>query len=122
MDRRKFLKSSGAVAASAALSNSSLGALLPDAVTSVGRTVLSLNRNWKYTPRRVEGASARDFDDSSFDTVTIPHTNRVVPWHSFDDKDYEFISTYRRRFRLPANARGKRVFIDFGAAMTASTV
>jgi beta-galactosidase len=122
MDRRKFLKSSGAVAASAALSNSSLGALLPDAVPSVGRTVLSLNRNWKYTPRRVEGASARDFDDSSFDSVTIPHTNRVVPWHSFDDKDYEFISTYRRRFRLPTNAFGKRVFIDFGAAMTASTV
>ena len=41
----------------------------------------------------------------------------------FDDKDYEFVSTYRRHFRLPpyANA-GKHVFLDFEGAMTATTV
>ena len=33
-----------------------------------------------------------------------------------------FVSTYRRRFQYPAEARGKRVFVDFEGAMTASTV
>ena len=52
----------------------------------------------------------------------IPHTNMQLPWHNFDDKDYEFISTYRRRFKLPEGTEGKRVFVDFEGAMTASTV
>ena len=52
----------------------------------------------------------------------IPHTNTRLPWHSFDDKSYEFVSLYRRRFRLPAEAKGKHVFIDFEGVMTASTV
>jgi beta-galactosidase len=54
--------------------------------------------------------------------VVLPHSNLHAPWHSFDDKDYEFVSTYRRRFRLPASAQGRRVFVDFEGAMTASTV
>jgi beta-galactosidase len=32
------------------------------------------------------------------------------------------VSLYRRRFKLPPEARGKRVFVDFEGAMTASTV
>ena len=45
-----------------------------------------------------------------------------LPWHSFDEKDYTFISTYRRRFKLPEEANAKRVFADFEGAMTASTI
>jgi beta-galactosidase len=54
--------------------------------------------------------------------VVIPHTNIRLPWHSFDEKSYEFVSSYRRHFKLPAQARGKRVFVDFEGVMTASTV
>lgn len=84
--------------------------------------VFPINRNWRYNRSFVEGAHAKDFDDSAFERVVIPHTNVKLPWHSFDDKDYEFVSIYRRRFRLPAEARGKRVYVDFEGAMTASTV
>jgi beta-galactosidase len=52
----------------------------------------------------------------------IPHTNVPLPWHGFDDKEYEFVSLYRRRFRLPTEAAGRRVFVDFEGVMTASTV
>ena len=52
----------------------------------------------------------------------VPHTNVKLPWHSFDDKDYEFVSIYRRRFKLPPEARGRHVFVDFEGVMTASTV
>ena len=63
------------------------------------------------------------FDDSKFERVVIPHTNVKLPWHNFDDATYEFVfSTYRRRFKESAAAKGKRVFVDFEGAMTASTV
>ena len=70
----------------------------------------------------VEGGHAKDFDDSGFDRVVIPHTNVPLTWHGFDEKTYEFVSLYRRRFKLPPEARGKRVFVDFEGVMTASTV
>ena len=81
-----------------------------------------MNRNWRYSRTVAEGAHARDFDDSGYERVVIPHTNVRLPWHSFDEKSYEFVSSYRRRFKLPAEARGKHVFVDFEGVMTASTV
>jgi len=38
----------------------------------------------------------------------------MVPWHSFDEKDYMFVSVYRRHFKMPASVAGRRVFVDFG--------
>src|SRR3954451_18845248 len=118
MIRRDFIKTAGAVVASAALSPSAMRAQ----ETTPGRTILPINRNWRYHPAKVAGAESADFDDSKFERVVIPHTNIELPWHNFDDKDYEFISTYRRRFRFPNEAAGKRVFVDFEGVMTASTV
>ena len=119
MIRRDFIKTAGAVLASTALSASHLPAEEPD---MRGRSILPINRNWRYHPAKVAGAESPDFDDAKFERVVIPHTNIELPWHSFDEKDYTFISTYRRRFRFPKDAEGKRVFVDFEGAMTASTV
>jgi beta-galactosidase len=118
MDRRDFIKTTGTLLAAAALPRASAFAAEP---TAPGRAILPINRNWRFLPKKVEGAEAPGFDDSGFERVAVPHANIRVPWHSFDEKDYEFISTYRRRFRLPAAAAGKRVFVDFEGAMTAST-
>jgi beta-galactosidase len=87
-----------------------------------GRIVLPINRNWRYSATATPEAHAREFDDGGFEKVTVPHTNLREPWHSFDEKSYEFVSIYRRRFRLPDAARGRRVFVDFEGVMTASTV
>ncbi|WP_433983856.1 beta galactosidase jelly roll domain-containing protein [Tunturiibacter empetritectus] len=87
-----------------------------------GRAILPINRSWRFHPAQVAGAETQEFDDSSFERVVLPHTNISLPWHSFDDKDYEFISIYRRRFNTPPGSAGKRIFVDFEGAMTASTV
>jgi beta-galactosidase len=81
-----------------------------------------MNRGWRYSQRFVEGGHSKEFDDSGLDRIVIPHTNVPLPWHGFDEKTYEFVSLYRRRFKLPPEARGKRVFVDFEGVMTASTV
>jgi beta-galactosidase len=117
--RRDFIKTTGALMASAALSGP---AALAEKQIAAGRIVLPINRNWRFHPAKVAGAEAAAFDDSKFERVVIPHTNIQLPWHNFDDKDYEFISTYRRRFKFPKGAEGKRVFVDFEGVMTASTV
>jgi len=112
------------VIAGATLARSALGGNppLPSDSRSDGRMVLPINRNWRYNKSFVEGAHAREFDDSAFERVVIPHTNVRLPWHSFDDKAYEFVSIYRRRFKLPPEAAGHHVFVDFEGVMTASTV
>ncbi len=128
MDRRKFIKG-GVVGltgltvldkVSGTLSATELGA--PGKLGSGPRHVLSMNRNWLYGGKNISGADQPGFDDSKFAKVTIPHTNRVFPWHSFDEKDFQFVSIYRRHFRLPAALKGRRMFVDFDGVMTASTV
>src|SRR3984893_7531918 len=122
MDRRHFLKTTGTFIAGATIARAAFAGATDQPKAAQGRLVLPLNRNWRYSRVVTEGAHARDFDDSGFERIVIPHTNVQLPWHSFDEKSYEFVSSYRRRFKLPPAARGRRVFVDFEGAMTASTV
>src|SRR5258708_5633292 len=122
MDRRNFLKTTSTFIAGATIVRSALASVKGESSPAVGRLVLPINRAWRYSPSVVEGAHARDFDDSGFERVVVPHTNVRLPWHSFDEKTYEFVSIYRRRFKLPPEAAGRHVFVDFEGVMTASTV
>jgi beta-galactosidase len=81
-----------------------------------------MNRDWRYSRSAVPEARMKDFDDSGLERVVIPHSNTHLPWHSFDDKEYELVSVYRRHFKVPQEARGQHVFVDFEGVMTASTV
>jgi beta-galactosidase len=121
MDRRDFIRTAGTLIAGGGLASRAFA--LPAAGSAEpGRLLLPMNRNWRYSPKFTQEAHARDFDDSGFEPIVIPHTNVRLPWHGFDDKTYEFVSMYRRRFKLPQEARGRHVFVDFEGAMTASTV
>jgi beta-galactosidase len=123
MDRRTFLQQTGTFIAGAALTPYAISkdAAQSDA-NAAGRLILPINRKWRYSRTQVEGGHDKTFDDSRFDQVVIPHTNAPLPWHGFDEKSYEFVSLYRRRFKLPSAAKGKHVFVDFEGVMTASTV
>ena len=122
MQRRDFIKKTGAAMVAGMLAENAFGQMSNSSSQATGRLVLPMNRNWRYSRSFAEGAQAKDFDDSKFETVVVPHTNAQVPWHGFDEKTYEFVSIYRRHFKLPPETRGKRVFVDFEGVMTASTV
>jgi len=124
MDRRKFVKTTSTVVAGAILAPGALAdrsALSNDSKVNE-RIILPINRNWRYNKSFVEGAHGREFDDSGFERIAIPHTNVRLPWHSLDEKIYEFVSIYRRRFKLPHEAVGHHVFADFEGVMTAATI
>ena len=123
MDRRNFIKTTGTVIAGAPLAHHSFADPVGQPASgSSGRMILPINRNWRYNRSIVDGGHDKSFDDAAFERVVVPHTNIKLPWHSFDDKCYEFVSLYRRRFKLPPGGRGRHVFADFEGVMTASTV
>src|SRR5438270_12067229 len=121
MNRRKFLQSGSAALAGLSLLPDAIAIAAPISASS-GRFVFPLNRNWLFSAQRAQNDTALHFDDSNFEQVAIPHTNQQLPRPGFDEKSYEFVSIYRRKFRLPPEARGRHAFIDFDGAMTASTV
>jgi beta-galactosidase len=63
-----------------------------------------------------------DNPDSQFEDVTLPHTNILLPHHNFDNAEYQFISTYRKRFMLPEPLNGRHAYLTFDGAMTACDV
>jgi beta-galactosidase len=122
MERREFIKTTGAMVAGMLAGSAFADTSSSDHPIASGRLVFPMNRNWLFSRSAIAEARAKDFDDSKFERVAIPHANVRVPWHSFDDKDYEFVSVYRRHFKLPPEARARHVFVDFEGVMTASTV
>lgn len=122
LDRRNFIKAGGA-----GLAGLSLLTRLPvDTIAQMGSTsqrrVFPLNQNWLFSDKVAPNGTRPAFNDSGFARVTIPHTNKMLPWHGFDDREYQFVSLYRRHFTMPPGLNGRRVFIDFGGVMTAATV
>ena len=117
MDRRDFLKATGSLLAGAAAAPAAA-----QTATPASRTVASINRNWRFSRTPSDAARSPHFDDAGFERIAVPHTNIRLPWHSFDEKSFAFVSVYRRRFKLPPGQRGRHVFVDFEGAMTASTV
>ncbi len=98
LNRREFI-----VAGSAGLAGLAHG--LP--AQAAQRQIFALNRKWLYGGKTRDGATSAAFDDGKFEHIT--HSNRMLPWHSFDDKSYQFVSidprgtaSYRRIRRCPA--------------------
>ena len=84
------------------------------------RAKLNFDLNWKFTRDDVAGAEDPGFDDSSWTTVSTPHTFndvdsfRQIISHSGGDRGtYKGLSWYRKHFKLPARYAGDRVFLEF---------
>lgn len=82
------------------------------------RIIRAFNQDWLFAPAQLP----LDAPNDQFALVTLPHTNKLFTRLSVDNAEYQFISTYRKRFALPEGAAGKRVFIDFDGVMLTSTV
>lgn len=81
-----------------------------------------MSRDWRFGGKAQKGFEAPGFDDSKWAKITLPHANVSLPWHSFDEQDFQFVSAYRRHFKALPEWKGKRVFVDFAGAMTAAKV
>ena len=85
------------------------------------RNALPLNFGWKYSPVFSDEMIKKDYDDSKFQTVDIPHANKELPLNYFDEKTYQFVSCYRKTFDLK-KAKGCRYILHFEGAAVYSKV
>jgi beta-galactosidase len=121
MDRRDFMKAATTLVAAAALHRGDF-AQNPGSANET-RLVLPMNRGWRYSPSFVEGGHDVNFDDSAFDRVVdSPHKRGACRGTDLTTNPTNSSHSTGRRFKLPPQARGKHVFIDFEGVMTASTV
>jgi beta-galactosidase len=84
------------------------------------RAKLNFDLNWKFIRDDVAGAETPGFDDSSWTTVSTPHTFndvdsfRQIISHSGGDRGtYKGLSWYRKHFKLPARYAGHNIFLEF---------
>ncbi len=84
------------------------------------RQKLSFNIDWRFLRSDATGAEAPSFDDSSWATISTPHTYNDVDSfrdlisHSHGDVGiYQGLAWYRKRFRLPADFAGKKLILEF---------
>ena len=121
MDRRLFVQTGTAAITGLAL-GSNAWSESGTTTTHPGRTILALNQNWRYSRLTNRIMVERDYDDSAFQQVTLPHSNVELPWHQFDQRSYQFVCVYRRELHLTPDFAARRVFIDFEGAMASSTL
>jgi beta-galactosidase len=126
LSRREFLGTAAVAAAGlpilfgpahAAFAAAPVASYVPPASP---RETLNFNLGWKFFRDDVTDGEAPGFDDSSWATVSTPHSFndvdsfREIISHSGGDKGtYKGLSWYRKHFKLPANLSGRNIFIEF---------
>lgn len=76
---------------------------------------IDLNRDWEFTENYTEGFLRGEASEEVV-SVELPHTCKEVPFHYFDESIYQMVCGYRKRIMIPAEALGKRIFLEIGAA------
>ncbi|RXP55109.1 DUF4982 domain-containing protein [Lutibacter sp. HS1-25] len=90
-------------------------------ITQGNRTKYNFNPDWKFIQENPENAEVFNYDDTSWSTVSAPHTFNDVD--TFDDfslgghkgekNQWRGTVWYRKHFKLPAADAGKKVYIEF---------
>ena len=84
------------------------------------RVDINFNADWLYVQGDVANAQLQSFDDSAWTSVELPHTTKFVTPE--DPTAYLGVSWYRKHFTVSTNYQGRKVFIEFGAAMQTNCV
>ncbi len=84
------------------------------------RTIFNFNPSWKFFKGDAPGAEKPDFDDSKWTAVSAPHTyndtdtyDEIISHSSGEKSEYMGVAWYRKRFKLPENAKAGKVFLEF---------
>ena len=78
------------------------------------RARYNFNSDWLLSVGDGEGRSAVKADENGWENVTLPHAfNEDEAFQVAIDRHTDTIVWYRKHFRLPASAKGCKVFIEF---------
>ncbi len=89
---------------------------------------VSFNEGWRFAKGAVVGASEKDFDDTMWRNITLPHDWAIEgPFDSSYNArsgglPFHGIGWYRKQFDMPEAAKGKHVTLHFDGAMNNAKV
>ena len=82
----------------------------------------NFNDNWFYIDNFEEEYVHKHSGVEGFTPVRLPHANREVPYNYFDERDYQFMSCYKKNFKIGKDAKDKVILIEFEGVMAACEV
>ncbi|HUO09933.1 MAG TPA: DUF4982 domain-containing protein [Phycisphaerae bacterium] len=95
---------------------------------ATARQKLDFNEGWKFIKEDVPGAAAPTFDDSTWQTVSTPHTyndtdtfNKIISHGGGQAGAYMGPAWYRKHFKLPTAMKGQKIFLEFEGIRQAAT-
>ncbi len=84
------------------------------------RATFNFNPGWKFIREDVTNVEQVSFDDAKWSDVSAPHTYndtdsyaQIISHSGGDRHAYAGIAWYRKHFKLPAGAKGGKVFLEF---------
>lgn len=81
------------------------------------REKYNFNSDWKLKVGDIVQAEEMDYSDAEWKSVTLPHAFNEDEAFKLNIKDLtDTIVWYQKHFRLPADAKGRKVFIEFEGA------
>ena len=81
------------------------------------RDTYNFNPRWLLRVGDSPEASSPSFDDKAWQEVTLPHAFNEDEAFKLDIHDLtDTVVWYRKHFRLPSDARGRKVFVEFEGA------
>ena len=87
---------------------------------TTNRVNIIFNTDWKYNQGNVTGAEATAFSDTAWAYVDLPHTTKFV---TPDDPNALLgVSWYRKHFTVDSAYQGRKLYIEFEAAMQVADV
>ena len=93
------------------------------AVTAMAGGRFNFNAGWKVQVGNEPKASGTKYDDSAWKTVTLPYAfNAEEAFAMSISQHTDTVAWFRKTFTLPANARGKKYFIEFEGVRQAARV
>ena len=86
---------------------------------------INFNKGWKFTKLKEitdsdVAYSKTDFDASSWEDVSLPHTTNIEP--QVVNNQWQGVAWYRKNFNVPVNPSDKKIFLDIEAAMNFSKI
>lgn len=87
-----------------------------------GREVYSMNPAWRFYKGPQTNAEKKDFDDGSWDLVSLPNGIEYLPTEASGCINYQGEVWYRKHFTLPPDLKSKKLFLHFEAIMGKSKV
>ncbi len=92
----------------------------PYAPPASPRAKMNFDLNWKFLRADAPGAEAPAFDDSSWASISLPHSfndvdsfRQLISHREGDRGTYKGLAWYRKHFKLPARLAASKLFLEF---------